>query len=68
MHNGTWGGGAQKYLCQLALQKCGEQINGSLSNETFKNYTHIKVQLSSILESMKLPSQLVSRTVSQWIS
>jgi len=56
--DGTWGGA--KTFAPAGCSKCGEQIISSLSNETFKNYTHTKVQLSSILESMKLPSQTVS--------
>jgi hypothetical protein len=40
--------------------KCGERF--------IKNYTHKKAHLSSILESMKLPSPMISRTGNQWIS
>jgi len=68
MQNGTWVVGRTKTFVPAGSSKCGEQIIGSLSNETFKNYTHTKVQLSSILESMKLLSQMISRTGSQWIS
>jgi hypothetical protein len=52
--------GLQKTFAPAGCSKCSEQIIGSLSNKTFKNYTHIKVQLSSMPESMKLPSQTVS--------
>jgi hypothetical protein len=62
------GCGVQKTFAPAGRSKCGEQIIGSLSDNTFKNYTQTKVQLSSILESMKLLSQTISRTGSQWIS